>query len=125
VLEFAHVSVYFEGRSGKNRQLDHQIAGGNVEMADVIDSSHFPRFRTGGKSNKRINVLYSYSVFRWMEDSFFCAMILVAVIGKNVEWWQRPLLEPDELKSMVTAIRNIEKAMGNGIKKTITLRAEE
>jgi len=26
-------------------------------------------------------------------------------------------LEPDELKSMVNAIRNIEKAMGNGIKK--------
>ena len=25
-------------------------------------------------------------------------------------------LEPDELKSMVTAIRNIEAAMGNGIK---------
>jgi len=29
----------------------------------------------------------------------------------------RASLEPDELKSMVTAIRNIEKAMGNGIKK--------
>jgi N,N'-diacetyllegionaminate synthase len=26
-------------------------------------------------------------------------------------------LEPDELKAMVTAIRNIEKAMGNGVKK--------
>ena len=29
----------------------------------------------------------------------------------------RASLEPDELKSMVTAIRNIEKAMGSGIKK--------
>ncbi len=29
----------------------------------------------------------------------------------------RASLEPDELKSMVTAIRNMEKAMGNGIKK--------
>jgi len=29
----------------------------------------------------------------------------------------RASLEPDELRSMVTAIRNIEKAMGNGIKK--------
>jgi N,N'-diacetyllegionaminate synthase len=29
----------------------------------------------------------------------------------------RASLEPDELKLMVTAIRNIEKAMGNGIKK--------
>jgi len=29
----------------------------------------------------------------------------------------RASLEPDELKSMITAIRNIEKAMGNGIKK--------
>jgi N,N'-diacetyllegionaminate synthase len=29
----------------------------------------------------------------------------------------RASLEPNELKSMVTAIRNIEKAMGNGIKK--------
>jgi N,N'-diacetyllegionaminate synthase len=29
----------------------------------------------------------------------------------------RASLEPDELKSMITAIRNMEKAMGNGIKK--------
>jgi len=29
----------------------------------------------------------------------------------------RASLEPDELKEMVMAIRNIEKAMGNGIKK--------
>ena len=29
----------------------------------------------------------------------------------------RASLEPDELKAMVAAIRNIEKAMGNGVKK--------
>ena len=39
-------------------------------------------------------------------------------LNKNMEGPDhKASVEPDELKSMVTAIRNIERAMGNGIKK--------
>lgn len=36
----------------------------------------------------------------------------------------RASLEPDELKQMITAIRNVEKAMGNGIKKPTKVEDE-
>jgi len=46
-------------------------------------------------------------------------------LDRNMEGpGHRASLEPDELKSMVTAIRNIEKAMGNGIKRPSSSEAK-